>query len=359
MEQERDRFTLYVGDRMFSSWSVRATLVLVESGVEFLERLFELDWPVRFEGNRALPMPLSEMDEEPASGCICEVSQLLRAEPTGLLASSFLSEIPRVPFLLDHDHKLLVGDVVAIAEYLAEEFPVAKSLIGDNTKRRASIRTFVAHMHADYLPLMSGMSYSKSFRMSPKYKPTEAALYQAQILNRVLTRLLRGNHGSFLFGKFSLADIMVAPIAQAWSGWGYLTSTSLQVQEYVKLLFQRESIAAALSDARSYYTRIQGFEEESAPWIARHYRLNTELSLIHNWRTDVFHELNTDVAVKMFTLAFEGKSDTEIVSAVVQDYEVSHSQAEKDVRDFFHSISPSRDQSLSGQDFFLTVKNVS
>ena len=350
---------LFVGDKMFSSWSVRAALVLAESGAEYEERLFELDWPVRFEANRALPMPLSQMDEEPASGCICEVSQLLRADSSGLLASNFLSEIPRVPFLLDVAEDTIIGDAVAIAEYLAETFTEARTLIGNDRRRRAKIRTFVAHMHADYLPLMSGMSYSKSFRKGPKHHPTEPALRQSSILNRVMSRLLADNGGPYLFGEFSLGDIMVAPIVKAWTGWGHIQHTSKAVQRYAETaMFTRPSIAKAFADANSYYDRVRAMPEGSPAWIARHYRLNRDLGLIHNWRTDVFHELKNDSAMTLFERASAGASASELVSVLVDGFGADPAEAADDVRDFFASISPARDDELSGHDFYITPREV-
>ena len=345
---------------MFSSWSTRASLFMIESGVDYRERIIELDWPVRFEraaDGRTFAVPLPLTMGEPASGCGCDLSQLLRSESSGLLATSFLTEIPRVPLLVDSEAELVMGDSVAIAEYVAEAVAPTRWLLGDKPRRRALIRNFVAHLHADYLPLMSGMSYSQSFRVVDGQRASHASIEQAETLVRVMGKILLESRGPFLFGGFSLADIMVAPIAMSWVGWRFLPSVTPLVREYIATLVARPSVAKMFAEARERYDRIDRFEAGSPGWVASHYRFNAELGLIHDWRKNVFHELTNESAVELFTAAANGDDVEQIVNAFAGRHNLSEAQARADVGSFFDAISPGHGRALDAT-FQITPREV-
>jgi len=96
---------LYIGNKNYSSWSLRAWLLMTQAGIDFSERRLRLDWN---EGSAFK-------------------STLLALAPSG-----------RVPLLIDDDG-LAVWDSLAIAEYLAEKFPQA-ALWPRDARQRASCR---------------------------------------------------------------------------------------------------------------------------------------------------------------------------------------------------------------------------
>jgi glutathione S-transferase len=91
---------LYLGDHHFSSWSMRARLALMESGVEYTERVVELDWPTRTAGD-VLVVGDGDEGRKPHSACACTPSALATADKEALLAESFVGLVPQVPVLVD------------------------------------------------------------------------------------------------------------------------------------------------------------------------------------------------------------------------------------------------------------------
>src|SRR5688572_18635129 len=106
---------LYIGNKNYSSWSMRPWVLLTEAGIPFDEV------KVRFDSF------------EPGSVFKTEI---LKHNPTG-----------RVPVLVDGD--LPVWDSLAIAEYVAEKFP-EKKLWPAGTRERARARSVVAEMHSGF-----------------------------------------------------------------------------------------------------------------------------------------------------------------------------------------------------------------
>jgi|SRR5579883_3185195 len=166
---------IWVGDRNLSSWSLRAWLALAHAGVPFETRLIWLDKP---------------------ESC----ANILQRSPSG-----------RVP-VLEHG-ALRVWDSLAIAEYVAEQFPAAK-LWPDASDARAVARSVSAEMHAGFADLRRELPMNLRAR-TPKRDLLPAV--RADI-ERILAiwRDLRarwGSGGPFLFGRFSVADAMYAPVA--------------------------------------------------------------------------------------------------------------------------------------------------
>ena len=173
--------TLVVGNRNYSSWSLRAYMALAHVGVPFDEIVIPLDQPA----TRAT---------------------ILKHSPSGMLP------------VLKHG-EITVWDSLAIGEYLAETFPAARLWPAD-AAARALARSVSAEMHTGFAALRSAlpMNVRSSF---PQRKPTPEA--QADI-NRVaaIWRDCRKRFGEaagasdaagpFLFGHFTVADAMYAPV---------------------------------------------------------------------------------------------------------------------------------------------------
>lgn len=167
-------FTIYIANKNYSSWSLRAWLMLKHTGTLFDEVMI----PLREPNTRAA---------------------ILRHSPSG-----------RVPAL--HHNDLVVWDSLAIGEYLSETFPQAMLWPADGGQR-AVARSACAEMHSGFGALRSHlpMNMRSSF-------PSRGVTPEAQAdINRI-TSLWRecrkrfGEGGDFLFGHFTIADAMFAPV---------------------------------------------------------------------------------------------------------------------------------------------------
>lgn len=168
-------FTLIIGNKNYSSWSLRPWLVLKQAGVEFAEIRIPLYTPVSRE-------------------------QILQYSPAG-----------KVPVL--HHGSLVVWDSLAICEYIAELFP-DRHLWPQSTAARAVARAVSAEMHAGFQPLRQHLSMNCRARI-----PKRDLLPEVQAdVDRILAiwRTCRqefGTGGDFLFGsQFTIADALYAPV---------------------------------------------------------------------------------------------------------------------------------------------------
>lgn len=172
---------LFIGNKNYSSWSMRAWVLMRQSGIEFEEVM------LRFDGFH----PDSQFKRR-----IAEIS------PTG-----------QVPVLIDGD--LAIWDTLAIAEYLAEKFP-ERQLWPAHPADRARARSVCAEMHGGFSALRNACPMNIEARL-----PEVGALAlrdQPAVranLNRIVTmwsELLQQSQGPLLFGGFSIADAYYAPV---------------------------------------------------------------------------------------------------------------------------------------------------
>ncbi|WP_047249269.1 glutathione S-transferase family protein [Chromobacterium subtsugae] len=167
-------FTLVIGNKNFSPWSLRPWLVLKMLDEPFKEQQIDLY--------------LSDSK-----------ARILAANPAG-----------KVPVLIDD--KLRVWDSLAICEYLAECFPAA-GLWPDDGKLRAVARSIMAEIHSGFAALRHSLSMDISLRQID-YETSPAV--ESDIARVVsLWEEHRQRHvadGEFLFGRFSIADAFFAPI---------------------------------------------------------------------------------------------------------------------------------------------------
>jgi glutathione S-transferase len=136
------------------------------------------------------------------------VIPLDRPETRAALAAH--SPSGRVPALRDGD--ITVWDSLAIAEYLAEAFPDA-GLWPSDRSARAVARSVSAEMHSGFAGLRSAMSMNVRARL-PGYGRTPASLQDIERVRSIWSdcRARFGKAGPFLFGSFSVADAMFAPV---------------------------------------------------------------------------------------------------------------------------------------------------
>ena len=171
--------TLVIGNRNYSSWSMRAWLALEQTGAPFREQQVWFDE----DGDRAQRLALS---------------------PAG-----------RVPILRHGD--LTVWDSLAIAEYVAELYPDA-GLWPADPHARALARALCAEMHSGFFEIRNRMPLNCRARTTPREPHVElnAEIERiVQIWNE--TRRQYGAGGPYLFGARTLADAFYAPVASRFA----------------------------------------------------------------------------------------------------------------------------------------------
>ena len=174
-------FKIVLGNKNYSSWSLRGWLALKCCGVAFDEEvipLYQDDWRAR----------------------------LLAVSPAG-----------KVPVLL-HDGRT-VWDSLAIVEYLAELFPTA-GLWPEDPGARAQARAVAAEMHAGFAALRNAMPMIFRGEVDPPRQDERVAADIARIVALWQDCRARfGDGGPFLFGRFSAADAFYAPVAQRFAAY--------------------------------------------------------------------------------------------------------------------------------------------
>ena len=193
-----DNLKLVIGNKNYSSWSLRPWFFLKNLGIDFEE----------------------------------ELVFLFEEETNDHLKSYFSND--KVPVLVEGD--LQVWDTLAIIETIAEKFPEKKGWPKD-LKARAIARSVSAEMHSSFMALRGAlpMNVRKHF---PDYEMTD----EVQIdIDRVveLWEYCKQNaieEGGWLFGEFSGADAMFAPVVLRFVG--YDVGLSGVANEYVDFVLQ-------------------------------------------------------------------------------------------------------------------------
>jgi glutathione S-transferase len=165
---------LVIGNKNYSSWSMRPWIAMKVAGVPFDETVI----PIYVPGSK---------------------EKFLSYSPGG-----------KVPILIDGDVR--VWESLAILEYVAEKFPNA-GLWPTDAAARAHARAIANEMHAGFVPLRRHLPMCMWRPVETRHLTSEAAANVKRIdamWSDARTRF--GAGGPFLFGKFSIADAMYAPV---------------------------------------------------------------------------------------------------------------------------------------------------
>lgn len=175
---------LVIGNKNFSSWSLRPWLLLKQAGLPF----------------REIPVRLRQADTK---------AQILAHSPSG-----------KVPTLIDGD--LTVWDSLAICEYLAEKASLNHvDLWPADPKARAEARSVSAEMHSGFAALRQQMSMEVAASRPGEGQTPEVLADIARIAALWTSCRERfAAAGPFLFGDFSVADAMYAPVAFRFHTYG-------------------------------------------------------------------------------------------------------------------------------------------
>jgi glutathione S-transferase len=165
---------LVIGNKAYSSWSMRPWLLMRHAGIAFNE----------------VRLSLYAKDAR---------QNILLHSPTG-----------KVPVL--KDGALTIWDSLAICEYLAEKYPRLQLWPAD-AAARAHARAISAEMHSGFTNLRTQMPMNVRREIPGREKTPEVAAEIARI-GTIWNECLQqsGSLGPFLFGSFSIADAMYAPV---------------------------------------------------------------------------------------------------------------------------------------------------
>jgi len=189
---------LIIGDKLLSSWSLRAALALELTGAPYTEELIKLGKPDTRE-------------------------RLLKHSPTG-----------KVPLL--KTARGTVADSLAIAEYLAEQFP-SEQLWPTDIAARAQARSACSQMHSGFFAMRNHMPFNLSHDAPLNPVPPEVKVDVERMLALwAECRAAATEAGPFLFGRVSLADAFFAPIAVRLRT--YQVKLPAEDEAYVETVYQ-------------------------------------------------------------------------------------------------------------------------
>jgi glutathione S-transferase len=173
---------LIIGNKNYSSWSLRPWIAMKVAGIAFAEQVISLDDP--------------------------QFKRIVMA----------ISPAGKVPALADGE--VHVWESLAILEYLAEKFPQA-NLWPDDVQARAHARAISAEMHAGFLPLRREcpMNFWRPVKNRGLSADTVANVARIDAM-WTDCRSRFGSGGPFLFGAFGAADAMYAPVVSRFATYG-------------------------------------------------------------------------------------------------------------------------------------------
>ena len=206
---------LYIGNKNYSSWSMRPWVLMTHAGIAFEEVKLRLSFDEGSEFKNALA----------------------KVTPAG-----------RVPVLVDRD--LSVWDTLAVAEYLAERFP-ERRLWPDDPKQRAVARSVCAEMHAGFSALRTHcpMNIEASLPEIGQRMLAEQPQLKKDLerIVQMWSQLLEQHGGPFLFGRFTIADAFYAPVCMRLRT--YALPVPAQISAYVQRVWEVPAVQAWVKDA--------------------------------------------------------------------------------------------------------------
>ncbi|MCU0926404.1 MAG: glutathione S-transferase family protein [Hydrogenophaga sp.] len=207
---------LFIGNKNYSSWSMRPWVLLTQAGIPFEEVMVRFD---SFEADSAFKTRIAGIN------------------PVG-----------KVPVLVDDD--FAVWDTLAIAEYLAERF-AGKALWPADAKARARARSVCAEMHSGFSALRNHcpMNIEASLPEVGRIVWRDQAGVRTDIarIEAMWTGLLAEHGGPMLFGGFSVADAYYAPVCSRIRT--YQLPVSPVVSAYVERVFALQGVRAWVEQA--------------------------------------------------------------------------------------------------------------
>lgn len=208
-------YQLFIGNKNYSTWSMRPWILLTQAGISFQEHVIQFD---SFE-------PESEFK-----------TKILKLNPTG-----------KVPALVNGD--LIVWDSLAICEYIAEQHPELELWPQEKTWR-ARARCISAEMHSSFQSLrnLCPMNVEADLSHIGKQLWAEHAQLRAEVARIDQICSQRPSEDSFLCGEFSIADAFYAPVVMRFECYQLPLSTSSQA--YVQKILSLASVQQWIDEAK-------------------------------------------------------------------------------------------------------------
>jgi len=213
---------LAIGNKNYSSWSMRPWLAL-----------------------RANDIPFEEV-----------VIPLYTDDPADKQRIVSFSRAGKVPVLVDGD--ITVWDSLAIIEYIAERFP-EKKLWPDDVAARAHARSACAEMHSGFMALRNECGMNLHRKVAPVTLSADALANIArvqQIWQECRERY--GANGPFLFGGFGAADAMYAPVVHRFRT--YAIEGTPQTRAYMETMMAQPAFQEWTQDGLAETLVIEKFE---------------------------------------------------------------------------------------------------
>ena len=214
-------FKLVIGNKNYSSWSMRPWLALRANQIPFEEILISL-----YSGD-------------------ADKQRILDFTRSG-----------KVPALIDGD--VTIWDSLAIIEYIAERFP-EKRLWPEHPAHRAHARSVAAEMHSGFAALRNecGMNLHRPVRAIELSSEARANIARVQeIWSECRSRY--GKFGPFLFGDFGAADAMFAPVVHRFRS--YAIAVAAETQRYMETMMALPAFAEWTKAALAETIVIEKFE---------------------------------------------------------------------------------------------------
>jgi glutathione S-transferase len=219
---------LVIGNKNYSSWSMRPWVLMRQLGIAFEEQKLRFD----FSDHSAFRQAVA------------------RVSPAGT-----------VPVLVDNGFS--VWDSLAITEYLHEKFPAAGVWPAD-APARARARCIAAEMHAGFGALRSHCPMNIEADLhavgAKVWAEQEAVRKNVARIESMWAEALHSSGGPYLLGAFSAADAMYAPVCMRLRGYGLPISDATRA--YVERISATAAVAAWIADAKAE----QDFIAEDEPY---------------------------------------------------------------------------------------------
>lgn len=218
---------LYIGNKNYSSWSMRPWVLLKQAGIPFEEVKVRFD---SFDASSSFK------------------AQISRVNPAG-----------KVPVL--DDDGFVVWDTLAIAEYVAERFP-DKQLWPQGVQARARARSVCAEMHSGFAALRSAcpMNIEADLAQAGQliWRDKPAVRSDLARLVSMWRELLAEYKGPLLLGNFSIADAFFAPVCMRLKNYGL--PVPADISAYIERLCALPGVKAWIDDALAEHD-FREFEE--------------------------------------------------------------------------------------------------
>jgi glutathione S-transferase len=215
-------FKLIIGNRAYSSWSMRGWLACKQSGEEFEEfvvPMFDEEWDKRREGHEFAP------------------------------------SLGKVPILWDGE--CVVWDSLAIVEFLADRVGRDRYWPDDDSARGMA-RSMAAEMHSSFAALRRELPMNVRKSYSPKTLDDDVVEDVDRILQLwAQARARFGGTGDYLFGEWSAADMVYAPVVTRFITYGVKVPPFAAV--YMKAVLSQPHVAEWIDKA------------QDEPWVIEQY----------------------------------------------------------------------------------------